>query len=139
MARPAKRPASPAEPPGVHEPVCSATSMPIPAPDGPTKMRSAASRTSRDAAAFSMISGPIPRTSPRVTASRALRSTFTPESGLLGFLRFGHFGGLAVQRVVANRDVRLLLQHVDVSPYAAAIGEIGPHRGFQLVERLRPT
>ncbi len=67
---------------------------------GPTKTRSAASRTSRDAAAFAMISGPMPRTSPSVTASRALRSlVHGTASAALRILRLGRVARLAGQRV----------------------------------------
>ena len=74
----------------------------MPAPEGPTKTRSAASRTSRDAAAFSTISGPIPRASPSVTASSGLRSSFTPASAPYGF-----FGLLASPDLLVNASYRM--------------------------------
>src|SRR3569833_316955 len=122
MARPANRPASAALPPRTQCPVLSSGSTPVPC--GPTKTSVAASRTCGCAAAFSTISGPIPRASPSVTARTGL-SACSVTRWLWSFVR----------SVQSHGDVRLLAKRVDIAAHATALGQSSTHGGLRLGER----
>src|SRR5262245_32003440 len=121
-ARPAKRPAFTADRSSLHEPVASSTS--ISAPVGPTTTRSAAERTSRAAAAFLTTSGPIPRTSPSVTARRG-RPLLT---ALCWVVRpwLWRFRGRGL--IEHHRHEGLFSQSIDVATDASALRQRAAYR-----------
>src|SRR5215218_1360446 len=115
--RPARRPAR-ASSRLAPSPTVSSTSMPCTV--GPTTSSCAAARTRASAAAARTISGPMPRTSPSVTASRG-RSVTTRR----GSARRRGGERRQVDRLAADRDVALLAEGVEVAPHTARLGEAG--------------
>src|SRR5215218_4066053 len=124
--RPARRPAR-ASSRLAPSPTVSSTSKP--GSVGPTSSSSAAARTRASAAAARTISGPMPRTSPSVTARRG-RSVTTRSGSARG--RGGE--RRQVDRLAADRDVALLAQSVEITPHPARFGEAGANLLLDLGE-----
>src|SRR5450759_4740747 len=103
MALPASAPPRAASPPGLHSP--TDTSAWAAVPDGPTTTKVAAARTAGSASAALTISGPIPRTSPSVTASRGSVASAEPRALM------GSVGRRAGAIEDARRQVRALQRH----------------------------
>src|SRR5688572_11543284 len=101
--------------------------------EGPTRCSSAAARTRLSATAAETISGPMPRTSPSVTASRGRWLTIGSRSAR------GRGGGDGQRRqrdrLGPHRDVRLLLERIEVAAHAARFGETRADLLLQLGER----